>query len=327
MDNLLDITSLHVDFYLDKKTIPAINGLNLSIKKEKTLGIVGESGCGKSVLALSIMGLIPPPGKITKGKIWFRYNQSEIDLVKINFKSKLMRSIRGNKISMIFQEPMTSLNPVFTIGDQIIETIRIHQNVNYTVSKQRTINILKEVGYPEPEKRIYDYPHQLSGGMLQRVMIAMALVCKPLLLIADEPTTALDVTIQAQVLRLMNEIKKGFKPTIMFITHDLGVIAKMADEVAIMYVGEIVELASVNEIFSNAKHPYTIGLLQSIPTLNRQRNILLNTIKGNVPNPGEIKYGCNFYPRCPQVMKKCNNEKPKLIKLSNKQEVSCLLYS
>ena len=327
MYNLIDISSLHVDFYLEESIVPAINGIDLAVKREKILGIVGESGCGKSVLALSIMGLIPSPGKITNGKILFNHNNSEIDLTKIDSNSQLMRNIRGNKISMIFQEPMTSLNPVFNIGDQIIETIRLHQKVNYSVSKQRTLKILNEVGFPDPATRIFDYPHQLSGGMLQRVMIAMALVCKPLLLIADEPTTALDVTIQAQVLKLMNEIKLGFKTTIIFITHDLGVIAKMADEVAIMYVGKIVEHAPVNEIFSNPKHPYTIGLLQSMPTLNRQRNKPLSTIKGNVPNPGEIKSGCNFYPRCPKVMSRCKKEEPLLLNSSKNQKVSCFLYN
>ena len=327
MYNLINISSLHVDFNLEESIIPAINGIDLSIKRENTLGIVGESGCGKSVLALSIMGLIQSPGKITKGKIVFQHNDSAIDLTKLDPNGQIMRNIRGNIISMIFQEPMTSLNPVFNIGDQIIETIRLHQQVNYSEAKQRTIKILREVGFPDPETRIINYPHQLSGGMLQRVMIAMALACNPVLLIADEPTTALDVTIQAQVLKLMNEIKLGFKPTILFITHDLGVIAKMADEIAIMYVGEIVEHAPVNEIFSDPKHPYTIGLLQSMPTFNNNRNKPLRTIKGNVPSPGEIKSGCNFYPRCPKVMTKCTKQKPFLVNVSEKQKVSCFLYN
>ena len=327
-DNVIDISSLKTFFYLEEGVFPAIDDISFKIKKNKTLGVVGESGCGKSVTALSIMRLIDHPGRIVSGEIIFKTNNNEeIDLLQIDPMSKIMRSIRGNDISMIFQEPMTAMNPVFTIGDQIIEVIRLHKRSNYDEAKQKTIDILKDVGIPSPEIKINEYPHQQSGGIRQRAMIAMALSCNPLLLIADEPTTALDVTIQAQVLELMKNLQKNYNTSILFITHDLGVISEMCDDVIVMYMGKIVEQASVIDLFNNPKHPYTIGLMNSIPSIDSNNQTPLVTIKGNVPNPFEITKGCRFQSRCPNVMDICKKEEPKLTNVSESHDTSCFLYN
>jgi len=263
---LIEIRGLKTYFYIEEGVVRAVDGVDFSIEPEKTLGVVGESGCGKSVTALSIMGLIQmPPGKIEAGEILYHKNGSVIDLTKLEPKGPEMRSIRGNEIAMIFQEPMTSLNPVYTIGNQIMETIILHQRLSKKEARNKAIEMLHAAGLPSPKQHIDEYPHQLSGGMCQRAMIAMALSCNPSLLIADEPTTALDVTIQAQVLGLMNDLRTEFKTAIVFITHDLGVIAKMADDVVVMYLGKIIETASVRDIFHDPKHPYTQGLMNSIP--------------------------------------------------------------
>ena len=327
-ENVIEINSLKTFFYLEEGVFPAIDDITFNIKKNKTLGVVGESGCGKSVTALSIMRLIENPGKIVSGEIIFnKINNKNIDLLKINPMSKTMRSIRGNDISMIFQEPMTSMNPVFTIGDQIVEVIRLHKKYTYDEAKQTAIKILKDVGIPSPEIKMNEYPHQQSGGIRQRAMIAMALSCNPLLLIADEPTTALDVTIQAQVLELMKTLQNNYNTSILFITHDLGVISEMCDDVIVMYMGKIVEQASVNDLFNNPKHPYTIGLMNSIPSIDSNNEKPLITIKGNVPNPFEITKGCKFQSRCPNVMEICKNEEPKLTNVSNNHNTSCFLYN
>ena len=327
-ENVIEINSLKTFFYLEEGVFPAIDDITFNIKKNKTLGVVGESGCGKSVTALSIMRLIENPGKIVSGEIIFnKINNKNIDLLKINPMSKTMRSIRGNDISMIFQEPMTSMNPVFTIGDQIVEVILLHKQYTYDEAKQTAIKILKDVGIPSPEIKMNEYPHQQSGGIRQRAMIAMALSCNPLLLIADEPTTALDVTIQAQVLELMKTLQNNYNTSILFITHDLGVISEMCDDVIVMYMGKIVEQASVNDLFNNPKHPYTIGLMNSIPSIDSNNEKPLITIKGNVPNPFEITKGCKFQSRCPNVMEICKNEEPKLTNVSNNHNTSCFLYN
>ncbi|MCL0069385.1 ABC transporter ATP-binding protein, partial [Dehalococcoidia bacterium] len=293
---------------------------------EKTLGVVGESGCGKSVTALSIMGLIQmPPGKIEAGEILYRRNGNVTKLTNLDPKGKEYRSIRGNEIAMIFQEPMTSLNPVYTIGNQIVEAIILHQKVGKKEARKRAVAMLEAVGIPLPRQRIDEYPHQLSGGMRQRAMIAMALSCNPSLLIADEPTTALDVTIEAQVLKLMHDLRGEFKTAMMLITHDLGVIASMADDVVVMYLGKIVEGSTVGNVFHNTKHPYTQGLMNSIPSLATKRDRLV-PIEGVVPDPFEIPAGCGFEPRCPQSMGICRREIPPLKEVAPGHRAACWLY-
>ncbi len=325
---LIDVRGLKTYFYTEDGVVRAVDGVDFSIEPEKTLGIVGESGCGKSVTALSIMGLVQsPPGKIAAGEIIYSQDGKEVDLTKLNPKGHEYRSIRGNEIAMIFQEPMTSLNPVYTIGNQIMEAIILHQHLNKHEAKQKAIEMLHSVGIPVPEQRVDEYPHQLSGGMRQRAMIAMALSCNPSLLIADEPTTALDVTIQAQVLDLMNDLRRDFKASIQFITHDLGVIADMADDVVVMYLGRIVESASVREVFHNAKHPYTQGLMNSIPSLKTTKKERLIPIKGVVPDPFDVPEGCGFEPRCPNAMEICKTKVPTLKEVTPGHLVSCWLYT
>jgi oligopeptide/dipeptide ABC transporter ATP-binding protein len=307
--------------------VRAVDGVDFTIESEKTIGVVGESGCGKSVTALSIMGLVQtPPGRIEGGAILYDRKGEVIDLTKLPPKGKEIRSIRGNEIAMIFQEPMNSLNPVYTIGNQIMEAIMLHQNLRKREARRKAIEMLSAVGISSPEERIDAYPHQLSGGMRQRAMIAMALSCRPSLLIADEPTTALDVTIQAQVLDLMNDLRKGFKTAILFITHDLGVIAKMADHVVVMYLGKIVEGAPVRDIFCDPKHPYTQGLFNSIPSLAVARASRLIPIKGVVPDPRETPQGCGFEPRCPHAMDICKTHIPPLKEVILKHLSACWLY-
>ncbi len=316
-ETVLAVENLVTSFKVSGREINAVDNCSFTVKKGKTLGIVGESGCGKSVTSLSLMRLIPnPPGKIVSGNIIFE-NKNLLTLSE-----KEMRSVRGNKISMIFQEPMTSLNPVYTIGNQIAEVFTLHKGATRKEARDLSIEMLKLVRIPSPEKRIDDYPHQLSGGMRQRVMIAIALACKPSLLIADEPTTALDVTIQAQILALMNNLQKETGMSTILITHDLGVVAETCDDVVVMYAGKIVEKSSTKELFENPKHPYTIGLLNSIPKLGEKKH-RLNTIPGIVPSLSNLPKGCRFQDRCSLVSDECKIIEPELKTLKNEKQVSC----
>ncbi|MCM3117658.1 ABC transporter ATP-binding protein [Neobacillus sp. MER 74] len=317
---VLEVKNLTTSFFTDEGTIPAVDNISFHINKGEILGVVGESGCGKSVTSLSIMGLVPnPPGKIVSGEILLNGE----DLTKLP--KKRMRQIRGNDVAMIFQEPMTSLNPVYTIGNQLVEAVRLHQKVDKKQARNRAIEIMKLVGLPRAEELIDEYPHQLSGGMRQRVMIAMAMVCEPKLLIADEPTTALDVTIQAQILRLMKRLNENYQTAIMLITHDLGVVAEVCKRVIVMYAGKIVEEGDVESIYENPKHPYTIGLIKSVPDVN-QKIDKLYSIPGNVPKPGSIKQGCAFAARCEFAMNRCFSENPPLLDSGQGQSVRCFLH-
>ncbi len=318
---LLRVKDLKTYFYTHEGVVKAVDGINITINEGETLGIVGESGCGKSVTALSIMRLISnPPGKIVDGKIFFEgTNLLELD-------EKEMRKIRGAKISMIFQEPMTSLDPMFTIGDEIREAIQLHQGLKKKEAREKVIELLRTVGISDPEKRVNNYPHELSGGMKQRVMIAMAISCNPALLIADEPTTALDVTIQSQILQLIDELKKKFGASVMLITHNLGVIAEMCDNVALMYAGHIVEYTDVDTIFRNQLHPYTKGLYKAIPRLDSDTE-KLEIIKGLVPNLLELPSGCPFHPRCNFCFERCFEEMPELKEIEKNHLVRCHLVN
>lgn len=324
---LIEIKGLKTYFFTLDGIVRAVDGVDFAIEPGKTLGIVGESGCGKSVTALSILRLIPtPPAKIVGGQILFHRKGRMLDLTQLNSRGSVMRSIRGNEISMIFQEPMTSLNPVHTIGNQIMESIMLHQSLNKRAARNKAIEMLEDVGISLPEQRINEYPHQLSGGTRQRAMIAMALSCNPDLLIADEPTTALDVTIQAQILELMNNLRKKFKAAILFITHDFGVIAKMADDVAVMYLGKVVEFGTVRDIFHNPKHPYTRGLMKSIPSLRIGTKKRLVPIEGVVPDLLEAPpQGCGFCPRCDEALAICSNKIPVLEEVTPGHRVACWL--
>ncbi|MCM3759067.1 ABC transporter ATP-binding protein [Sporosarcina aquimarina] len=319
---VLDVKDLQTTFFTDSGAIPAVDHVDFFVREGEVLGIVGESGCGKSVTSLSVMGLVPkPPGKITGGEILFQGN----DLLKKS--EKEMRYIRGNDIAMIFQEPMTSLNPLFTIGNQMSEAILIHEKKwSKKRARERAIEMLKLVGLPRADELIDEYPHQLSGGMRQRVMIAMALVCDPKLLIADEPTTALDVTIQAQILKLMKELNTRLDTAIMLITHDLGVVAETCERVIVMYAGQVIEEASVKKIFEDPQHPYTKGLIQSVPDM-RYKKDRLYSIPGNVPKPGSIKKGCKFAARCEFAFDRCLAEDPALIQTETGHQTRCFLYS
>ncbi len=300
--NILEVEDLKTYFYIDEGVARAVDGVSFHLMPEETLGIVGESGCGKSVTSLSIMRLIPqPPGKIVSGRITFEGKEI------LELQESRMRRIRGNEISMIFQEPMTSLNPVFTVGNQIEEVLVLHQGLNWREAREKAMGMLSLVGISSPEVRVGEYPHQMSGGMRQRVMIAIALACNPAILIADEPTTALDVTIQAQILDLIAKLQGEFGMSVMLITHDLAVIAEVADRVVVMYAGKIVESGDTIDIFEEPLHPYTKGLLASIPVLNEKKN-RLSVIPGTVPNPTEFPDGCRFGPRCPYVMPKCRGD-------------------
>ena len=321
MNELLKVNNLKTYFFTYEGTVKAVDNISFSMKKGETLSIVGESGSGKSVTALSIMRLIPtPPGKILGGEIIF----DGINL--LNLTEAEMIKVRGKKISMIFQEPMTSLDPVFTVGHEIIEALILHQNIDKKSARNKAIELLKLVGIPDAEKRIDSYPHEMSGGMRQRVMIAMALSCNPSLLIADEPTTALDVTIQAQILRLMKDLTKKLDTSLILITHDLGVVAEMADNVAVMYAGHIVEYASVIELFEDPSHPYTSGLSKAIPRLDAESEYL-ETIEGTVPNLAQLPSGCPFHPRCKYKKEICEKELPELRKIKENHWVSCHLYN
>jgi len=323
-ERLLEVKNLKTYFFTDEGTVRAVDGVDLHIDKSETLGVVGESGCGKSVTALSVMKLIPqPPGKIVEGQILYD-GRNLVDLP-----ANQMRKIRGKEISMIFQEPMTSLNPVFTCGEQIAEALRLHEGLGRRDAMDKTVEMLKLVHIPNAERRVKEYPHQLSGGMRQRIMIAMALSCNPKLLIADEPTTALDVTIQAQILDLLNELKSRLKMAIMLITHDMGVIAETAQRVVVMYAAKVAEEASVEDLFKEPLHPYTQGLLRSIPRIDlaateRRR---LEVIGGTVPTlRGDIAPGCRFAPRCPFVKPVCTEKDPVLKEVKPGHKVSCWLY-
>jgi len=317
--NILDIRDIEVLFYTGGGVVRGVDGVSFNVKHGETVGVVGESGSGKSVTALSVMRLIPsPPGKIAKGEILFK------DEPLLSKSEAYMRKIRGNEISMIFQEPMTSLNPSYTCGNQIIEVLKIHQKLNNKEAKEKAIEMLTLVGIPAPKKRVNEYPHELSGGMRQRVMIAIALACNPSLLIADEPTTALDVTIQAQILELMKKLKQEIDMSIIFISHDLGTIAEMADRVVVMYAGKVVEQAIVKDIFHDPQHPYTEGLLKSMPRLDVEAK-RLPIIEGVVPDLNNLPKGCRFHPRCPYTMDICLNEEPEAIEIGETRLVSCWL--
>jgi oligopeptide/dipeptide ABC transporter ATP-binding protein len=319
---LLRIEGLQTHFFTEAGTVRAVDGVNLMVRKGETLGIVGESGCGKSVTALSVLRLIPtPPGKIVGGNIYLDGR----DLLKLP--ENEMRKVRGAIISMIFQEPMTSLNPVFTVGDQIAEGIRLHQRLSKRESWNKAIEMLHIVRMADPDRRVKEYPHQMSGGMRQRVMIAMALSCNPQLLIADEPTTALDVTIQAQILELLSQLKSKLGMAVMLITHDLGVVADTAARVAVMYAGRVVEEAPVMALFTSPKHPYTQGLLNSIPRLERtERRARLQAIPGMVPDLLDLPKGCKFLARCSKLFEPCSGEEPPLKEIAPNHRVRCHLY-
>lgn len=316
---IIEVKGLRTSFLTDDGEIPVVNSIDFHINPGEVLGIVGESGCGKSVTSLSIMGLVPSPAGKVEGEILFKGNNIA------NAPEAKMRKVRGNEIAMIFQEPMTSLNPVFTIGEQLVETLRIHRKWNKKQARQRAVEMLKLVGLGRADELIDEYPHQLSGGMRQRVMIAMAMICEPKLLIADEPTTALDVTIQAQILELMKKLNKETDTAIMMITHDLGVVAQMCERVIVMYAGKVVEEGKVQSVFQNPKHPYTIGLLQSIPDMRLKKDRLYS-IPGNVPKPGTSQLGCQFAPRCSHAMEQCISEIPSLLEFDEGQQVRCWLY-
>ncbi len=341
-DILLEIKNLHTYFHLVEGTVRAVNGVDLTIKRGQTMGVVGESGCGKSMTAYSILRIVPPPGRIEGGEILYHKsarkgdlsgNAEIIDLTKLHPQGREIRAIRGNEISMVFQEPMTAMSPVRTVGQQIMEAIELHQQVDKAEARKRAIEMLARVKMPNPEKTIDDYPFQLSGGMRQRAVIAMALSCHPSLLIADEPTTALDVTTEAQILDLMRSLQEELGMAIMYITHNLGVIAEMADEVAVMYLGKVVEQTDVKELFFNPLHPYTRALLRSIPQLDDamdrdHKQKRLEVIKGMVPDPYSVLRGCPFHPRCPDFMAGiCDEVEPKTIEAASRHLVRCHLYS
>ncbi len=318
-DTLLSMENVSTSFFTSKGVVPAVSGVTVSIRPGEILGLVGESGCGKSVTSLSVMGLVASPGRIVEGRILFEGR----DLAKLDYNT--MCGIRGNEIAMIFQEPMTSLNPVYTVGKQVSEAIILHRRVTQEEAKQKTLEMFRLVGIPEPETRFGCYPHQLSGGLRQRVMIAMALVCEPKLLIADEPTTALDVTIQAQILDLMQDLRKRLNTAIILITHDLGVVAELCDRVVVMYAGEVVEEADIFMLFEQPSHPYTVGLMGSIPGTEASMGSdgRLQTIPGMVPNLLDLPTGCRFHPRCSSARGICRKQAPPLFDLEKGHTARC----
>jgi len=313
---LLDIAGLSTSFTTPSGVIKAVDNVSLSLRKGRVLGLVGESGCGKTMTALSILNLVPPPGKITAGKIFFE----DRDLLTLS--DEEMRKIRGARISMVFQEPMTALNPVFTVGNQIGEVLTTHQAITANEALDRSVELLRSVGIPSPEKRVHEYPHQLSGGMRQRVMIAMAIACRPSLILADEPTTALDVTIQAHILELLTRIQSEMGMAMVLVTHDLGLIAERANEVAVMYAGRIVEQTDTQELFKDPLHPYTKGLMASIPRPGDSRRGRLRTIPGTVPRLSDLPKGCTFSPRCDIRIDQCYTE-PDLVEVKPGHKVRC----
>ena len=318
MAKLLEVRDLATNFSTEDGVVKAVDGISYDLEEGEVLGIVGESGSGKSVGALSLMRLIPfPPGKIVRGEVVFDGQ----DLMKVN--EAEMRNVRGNKMTMVFQEPMTSLNPVLTVERQITESLQLHKGMDKTASRERALELMRMVGIPDPENRIKNYPHQFSGGMRQRVMIAMAISCDPRLIIADEPTTALDVTIQAQILDLMTSLSAQLGTALIIITHNLGVVARYADRVAVMYAGKIVEEGYAKDIYANPKHPYTVGLLNSVPRLDRDRQDTLDPIEGMPPDLIDIPNGCSFAPRCRYAYEKCTQETPQLESVSDAHTAAC----
>ncbi|HWS54025.1 MAG TPA: ABC transporter ATP-binding protein [Pyrinomonadaceae bacterium] len=323
MPHLLEVKNLQTHFPTRAGLVRAVDGVSFHVGEGELLGLVGESGCGKSITALSIMRLIAPPGKVVGGEIWFAGENL------LAASEERMRAIRGDDVAMIFQDPMTSLNPVYTVGEQIAEALRLHRDLNRRQAREAAVEAMREVAIPDPGRRADDYPHQLSGGMRQRVMIAMALACDPKLLIADEPTTALDVTIQAQILELIDELRRTRNLAVLLITHDLGVVAEVADRVCVMYTGRIVEESPVGELFARPKHPYTEGLLRSVPKLTSAevgRAERLQTIEGTVPKPSNLPQGCHFAPRCPHRMPRCVEGDLPLYQLEGGVSVRCVLY-
>jgi oligopeptide/dipeptide ABC transporter ATP-binding protein len=329
---LLQINDLQTYFFTREGVVKAVDGATLAVQPGKTLGIVGESGCGKSITAKSILQIVDKPGRIVSGQIL--YNRQEgagqartVDLVKLRPESAEMRSIRGGEISMIFQEPMTSFSPVHTVGNQLVEAIRLHRNVGKSEATEIAAEWLRHVGIPNPEQRLGEYPYRLSGGQCQRAMIAMALATNPKILIADEPTTALDVTTQAQILNLLQTLQREQGMAMIFITHALGVIAEMADEVAVMYLGRVVERAPVKELFTNPKHPYTQALMTSIPSIDAAPRERLPSVKGSIPHPQNKPMGCPFHPRCPAFMPGvCDQKEPELAVVGANHQAACFLY-
>ena len=320
-DIILEVRDLCVEFQTVEGRVQAVDHLSYTLHKGEKLSIVGESGSGKSVSSLAMMQLIPnPPGRVTGGEILYKGK----DLVKLS--EKEMQKLRGNEISMIFQEPMTSLNPIIQCGKQIAESLRLHRGMNKKEAAEEAVRMMKAVGIANPEVRAHEYPHQMSGGMRQRVMIAMALACQPQILIADEPTTALDVTIQAQILDLIRDLNREMNAAVLFITHDLGVVSELCDTVIVMYTGHIVEQAPVRELFRDPKHPYTVGLLNAIPAITKERKPL-KTIEGVVPNPTERIEGCSFWPRCPHASERCQKEAPPVTRPGEDRLVRCWLYA
>ena len=314
-EKILDIKDLSIRYVTEEETVLAVNGISFSLDKGESIGLVGETGAGKTTTALGIMGLVPdPPGEITSGTIEFEGENL------LEYPEKKMREIRGGKISMIFQDPMTSLNPVMPVGDQIREVVLLHNNVSKAEARSRAEEMLEQVGIPK--ERYDDYPHQFSGGMKQRVIIAIALACSPELLIADEPTTALDVTIQAQVLQLMKALRTQYQTSMILITHDLGVVAKICDKVAVVYAGQIIESGTLKDIYTNKQHPYTIGLFNSLPDIEHETSEL-KVIKGLVPDPSNLPKGCKFAPRCKYATEKCLQEEPKLVRVNDNQQIRC----
>ncbi len=329
---VLSVDNLKTYFFTDEGTVKAVDGASFEVRAGKTVGIVGESGCGKSVTALSILRIVQSPGQIVEGEIVLRRaddegKREEVDLVQLDTEGPEIRAIRGGEIALVFQEPMTSFSPHYTIGNQIVETIQLHQDVGKGEARNRTIELLRMVGIPRPERRIDEYPFELSGGLRQRVMIAMALSCNPKILIADEPTTALDVTTQAQILDLLREIQERTQMSVIIITHDMGVIAEMADDVIVMYLGRVVESGPVDEIFHQPRHPYTQALLRSIPSIFAEPRTKLPTIAGSIPHPHNRPSGCPFHPRCIEHMAGiCDVHAPQLRPISHSQNASCFLY-
>lgn len=325
MDKIITVNNLKTYFYANNRCNKALNGVSMEIKRGKTLCIVGESGCGKSVTASSIMQLLPKFSRIEEGEIIYHDESGkDIEIHKLEKNSKEMRNLRGKDIAMIFQDPMTALNPVYTIGWQIVEMIRSHENISKKEAKERALQLLKDMGIPLAEKRIDQYPHEFSGGMRQRAMIAMAMSCNPRVLIADEPTTALDVTIQAQIFELMDKLKREYNTAIMLITHDMGVVCELADDVAVMYMGNIIESGTAKEVLESPSHPYTKALLKSIPVLGKGADQEINPIKGSTPDPLDRPPGCQFAPRCDYYAKECDEQMPDEVILSGTHMARCL---
>ncbi len=326
MDPVLEVTDLKTYFYMEQGVVKAIDGVSFEVGRGGSLGIVGESGCGKSVTTLSVMRLVPRPhGKIVNGKIrYYRSNAGPTDITALDPRGEEIRSLRGNEMAMIFQEPMTSLNPVYTIGEQIMEAVRLHQGLENKPARERAVEMLDRVEISAPSQRVDEYQHQLSGGMRQRAMIAMALSCNPDLLFADEPTTALDVTIEAQILALIKEIQAELGMSLVIITHDLGVIGEMSDNVIVMYMGKVVEQAATKDLFQNTRHPYTEGLLNALPQIGRKEKLI--PIRGSVPNPYLLPVGCSFAPRCPRAMAVCGESNPPFFGVGTDHQVACWCF-